>query len=263
MSWILLTNDDGIDSPALVPFTLALSELAEVRVVVPDRERSWIGKAITRFETVTHAQVERDGIVMHTVSGFPADAVQIGAGPLFGERPSLVVSGVNVGFNYGAGYSIGSGTVGAAFEGWEIGIPSVAVSTQGGPTWDEWRAFSHAPDARPMWERISRVATKVVAALRPSAVFDHADIVSVNMPDTAADDTPWRIAPAARTRYGGIYATVEGGYGHDYWGDVEHLADITGTDVDLANNGVVAITPLCAPASPSLAAAVIEEIERG
>ncbi len=45
----LLTNDDGVDSPSLVPFMRALSTLAPVRAVVPDRERSWVGKAITRF----------------------------------------------------------------------------------------------------------------------------------------------------------------------------------------------------------------------
>lgn len=263
MSWILLTNDDGVDSPALVPFARALAALGEVRVIVPDRERSWVGKAITRFEPVSHAVVERDGLQLHMVTGFPADAVQIGAGPLFGEPPGLVVSGVNIGFNYGAGYSIGSGTVGAAFEGWEMGIPSVAVSTQGGPTWEEWRAFSHTEEARPMWERVSVLATQVVDVLRGSTVFDHADIVNVNLPDTADESTPWRIGPAARMRYGGIYGAMpDGRYGHDYWGDVEHLADEAGTDVELADGGAVAITPLRAPASPALPDTLVAALER-
>jgi len=40
MSFILVTNDDGYDSPSLVPLMQALSALAPVRAVVPDRERS-------------------------------------------------------------------------------------------------------------------------------------------------------------------------------------------------------------------------------
>jgi 5'-nucleotidase len=59
MTWVLLTNDDGIESPALLPFGRALSQHHEVRVVVPDRERSWIGKAITRFDPVEVACEQR------------------------------------------------------------------------------------------------------------------------------------------------------------------------------------------------------------
>ena len=45
---------------------------------MPDRERSWVAKAITRFEDVRVARVESDGLEMWTCSGYPADAVQLG-----------------------------------------------------------------------------------------------------------------------------------------------------------------------------------------
>ncbi len=76
MSWILLTNDDGIDSPALAPFAAALTELGTVRVVVPDRERSWVGKAITRIGPIRTDKVELNGRAAWTCTGYPADAVQ-------------------------------------------------------------------------------------------------------------------------------------------------------------------------------------------
>jgi len=261
MSWILLTNDDGIDSPALAPFAIALSTLAETRVVVPDQERSWISKAITRFDLVTHEVVERGGIEMHTVSGFPADAVQIGAGPLFDDPPALVVSGINLGFNFGAGYALGSGTVGAAFEGWEAGVPAIAVSTQGGPTWDDWQAFSRAEAALPMWERISMVAAAVVDSIRSSEVFDHADVVSVNLPADATLETPRRVSPMARVRYGGLYSAADGGFNHDYWGSVVELGEMEGTDIAVTAAGLVSITPLRAPASPTLPDALVQGLE--
>ena len=261
MSWILLTNDDGIDSPALAPFARALSDLAETRVVVPDQERSWISKAITRFDLVTHEVVERGGVEMHTVSGFPADSVQIGVGPLFDDPPALVVSGINLGFNYGAGYALGSGTVGAAFEGWEAGVPAIALSTQGGPTWDGWQAFSRTGAALPMWEQISMVATAVVDSIRSSEIFEHADIVSVNLPADVSPKTPRKVSPMARVRYGRLYAAADGGFNHDYWGDVVELGDMEGTDIAVTNAGMVSITQLRAPASPTLPDVLVQSLE--
>lgn len=261
MAWILLTNDDGVDSPALVPFARALGEIGDVRVVVPDRERSWIGKAITRFDLVTHDLVKRDGVEIHTVSGYPADAVQIGIHPLFDSPPELVVSGINLGFNYGAGYSLGSGTVGAAFEGWEAGIPAIAFSTEGGESWESWRVFARTEGARPGWERISAVSAVITDQIRGSGVFEHADIVSVNLPFEADLDTPRVVAHAARTRYGTLYDKADGGFSHNYWGDVVILDDMDGTDVAVADSGRIAITPMRAPTSPELPAELAARLQ--
>ena len=64
MSYLLLTNDDGVDSPALPTLARALASLDRVEIVVPDRERSWIAKAITRYQDINVAQTERDGLSM-------------------------------------------------------------------------------------------------------------------------------------------------------------------------------------------------------
>jgi 5'/3'-nucleotidase SurE len=69
MTSVLLTNDDGIESRALLPFGRALARHHEARVTVPDRERSWIGKAITRFDPVEDAREQRDGFEVWTSSG--------------------------------------------------------------------------------------------------------------------------------------------------------------------------------------------------
>lgn len=129
---LLLTNDDGVDSPALAPFARALAALAAVDVVVPDGERSWIGKAITRAGEVATAVVERDGVAMTTCTGYPADAVQLGVHTLRPSPPDVVVSGINLGLNHGSAFLLSSGTVGAAVEGWICGLPAVAFR----PAWD-------------------------------------------------------------------------------------------------------------------------------
>ena len=128
MSYILVTNDDGIDSPALLPLVRELAALARVRVVVPDTERSWIGKAISRWDELRVARLEREGIEIHAVGGFPADCTNLGVHSLFDGPPELVVSGVNIGLNTGLGFFLSSGTVGAAMEGWIAGIPAIALS---------------------------------------------------------------------------------------------------------------------------------------
>ena len=125
---ILVTNDDGIDSPALLPLVQALGALGRVRVVVPNGERSWIGKAITRWNELCAREVERDGISIWTVDGYPADCANLGIHSLYEDRPDWVVSGVNIGLNTGLGFFLSSGTVGAAMEGWIAGIPSLAFS---------------------------------------------------------------------------------------------------------------------------------------
>ena len=67
------------------------------------------------------------GVTAYTVDSTPADCVRILALGM-GEKFDLVLSGINRGLNLG--YDIMySGTVAAASEGVNLGIPSVAIST--------------------------------------------------------------------------------------------------------------------------------------
>lgn len=246
---ILLTNDDGADAPALVPFAVALRRLGEVVVSVPDRERSWVGKAITRFEDVTLDRVEREGVVLHTCSGYPADAAQIGI-HLLGEVPDLVVSGINLGFNHGAGFLMSSGTVGAAVEGWISGLPAVAFSTGDyGADWAAWRARVLDPAARPEWDVLADTCTSILEDLMTTSLTSKADVVSVNLPFDAIPTTPRRLTTIARVGYGRLFEPApEGRVRHAFSGLVE-FAPIEGTDLAAADEGVVSITPVCLPRS--------------
>ena len=44
---ILLTNDDGINSPGLWAMAESLTEVGQVTVVVPDRDQSGTGASMT------------------------------------------------------------------------------------------------------------------------------------------------------------------------------------------------------------------------
>ena len=121
---ILVTNDDGIESPGLTALAQALETIDDVYIVAPDRERSAIGMAITLYHPLRAKQV---GDRSWAVDGTPVDCVDLAVSALLPERPKLLVSGVNQGQNLGQDIHF-SGTVAAAKKGTFLGIPSMAVS---------------------------------------------------------------------------------------------------------------------------------------
>ncbi len=257
MTWTLLTNDDGVDSPALMPFARALGAGAgatdddAVRVVVPDTERSWIGKAITRFEPVRTSRVARDGIEVTTCSGTPSDGVQLAVHTLFEAPPALVVSGINLGFNHGAGFLLSSGTVGAAMEGWIAGVPAVAFSTGTMTDYGAWRRHARSPEAADDWRRLASLCTGLLADIRTSGLLGIADVVTVNVPFDATAATPRRVTDLARVGYDRLFRPDgTGGYVHDFGGAFTRFAPLEGTDVDAGQHGWISVTPLRMPGSP-------------
>ncbi len=259
---ILVTNDDGIDAPALVPLARALGSMGEVTVVVPDQERSWVGKAITRFEPVTLSQTERGGVPMFTTSGYPADAVQLGVHSLGGPAPDLVVSGINLGYNHGAGFLMSSGTVGAAVEAWISGIPAVAVSTGTMSDWHAWRALAESPDSQPSWKRLADLTVVLVEAVERSGLYRYADVVSVNVPFDAEENTPRRVTTIARVGYDRLFTPEgEGRFVHGYGGGITEFETVEGSDIDAAHDGVISITPIRMPAAAVVPADVRAALE--
>lgn len=263
MSWILLTNDDGIDSPALRPFAAALAELGTVRVVVPDRERSWVGKAITRIGPIGTAVVQLNGEKAWTCTGYPADAVQIGVHKLFDTAPSLVVSGINIGYNHGAAFLMSSGTIGAAVEGWASGIPAIAASTGASGDWSSWKRRALDPAAATTWERLASVTAGLIADVVEEGLPDLADVVSVNLPFDSTAETQRRVTRVARVGYDRLFQHQgDGIYEHDFNGELIEFDHLEGTDIAAARDDQIAITPIRMPSTPTVPDAVRSRIER-
>ncbi len=124
MPIILVTNDDGVNSPGLTSLFNAMKELGDVLIVAPDRERSAASRSLTM-----HRPLKVDKLKEHiySVNGTPTDCVAIGINKILSEKPSLVVSGINKGANLGDDITY-SGTVSAAMESTIMGIPSFAIS---------------------------------------------------------------------------------------------------------------------------------------
>jgi 5'-nucleotidase len=224
----------------------ALSALAPVRAVVPASERSWIGKAISRFEDVVVERADREGCEIWRATGFPADCTQLGIHALFGERPELVVSGINVGFNHGLAFFCSSGTVGGAIEGWIAGIPSLAFSAGVVEDHALWSAECRTPGAHDEWARAAALALDVTRVAKKHGLPPGADLVSVNFPFGAGVETPREVTRLARVGYDRVFQRRgENVYYHEFGGIVRRGEDsLRDTDVVAAKRGVVSITPV-------------------
>ena len=101
----------------------------EVWVIAPAAQRSAASHSITLH---THIDVYPcdfpvEGIKAYAISGTPGDCIRLGILNILPEKPDIVFSGVNFGFNAGTDVQY-SATVGAAFEAVFQGVPAVAFS---------------------------------------------------------------------------------------------------------------------------------------
>jgi len=124
---ILVTNDDGIQSPGIKTLAKAMKRVGDVYVVAPDRERTASGHSLTLHKPL---RIEALGRREFSVSGTPTDCVNLAVNEILPRRPDLVVSGINRGGNLGDDVTY-SGTVSAAMEGTLLGIASIALSQLG------------------------------------------------------------------------------------------------------------------------------------
>jgi 5'-nucleotidase len=128
---LLITNDDGIASPALYGLREELKELGRVFIVAPDRDQSATSHSLTLYRPM---RIERPSEDVYAIDGTPTDCVLAATHGLLPVAPDLVVSGVNRGPNMGDDVFY-SGTIAAAIEGALQGLPALAFSlvTGSGP----------------------------------------------------------------------------------------------------------------------------------
>jgi 5'-nucleotidase len=132
---LVLTNDDGIESPGIHALAAMCQRLGhDVAVLAPAGDVSGSSAAIGRigFDDRLHLREQTlpppaGGIPAFALEGPPGLAALIACQGGLGEPPDLVLSGINAGPN--TGHSIlHSGTVGAALTAASFGVSALAVS---------------------------------------------------------------------------------------------------------------------------------------
>jgi 5'-nucleotidase len=237
---ILLTNDDGVSSRGLFEAKLALDTVGDVAVIAPDSNRSAVGRGITIHRPLTVTEVElRDGSPGFATDGTPVDCVRFAdLGLVGGERPDLIVAGINYGVNLGDDVTY-SGTVAAAFEGIILGIPAIAVSQQ---------SFDPQLDFR----RKERFDFTPAAAFLPVLVREVIErglpertILNVNVPHPPVSGV--RVTRLGRRIYRDkleLQADEEGHRRYTIYGDDASYHDEPGTDFQALAAGCIAVTPI-------------------
>ncbi|MCH7599625.1 MAG: 5'/3'-nucleotidase SurE [Myxococcales bacterium] len=247
---LLLTNDDGVTSPALIPLIRALEGIEDVGIVntlVPDCERSWISKAVTRFEDIkvfTRKASEGEPRIM-TSTGTPADCANLGIHTVFDERPDLVVAGINIGLNHGLAFVMSSGTVGAATEGVIAGLPAIAFSigVRGGHI--AFTEYARSVEGKELWQRSAEVAADIVRGVLAQGLPPGVDLLNVNFPREVSLATPRVVTEIAQVGYDALFKLREGPvYTGDYQGLKERRPSDAQTDLAIVSEGKVSITPL-------------------
>lgn len=195
---ILLTNDDGIQSPGLWAAAGALAAIGRVTVAAPQEQSSGMGRSLpsTSSGIIREEKYRVNGQdwVVYAVSGSPAQAVQHGVLEIMTRKPDLVVSGINYGENVGLGTTI-SGTVGAAMEAASLEIPALAISLEAAQryhlSYSQEVNFSVAAHFTAFFGRI----------LLHKKLAPDVHLLKVDVPSDATPETPWVVTRVARQGY--------------------------------------------------------------
>jgi 5'-nucleotidase len=238
---VLITNDDGIEAEGLRALRAALAALdgIEVSVIAPDTNRSATARSITTRVPIWVEEVAfEDGSVGFATDGTPVDCVRFAELGLVGERPDLIVSGINHGANLGDDITY-SGTVAAALEGIVLGIPAVAVSQQSAA-----REMGFLPGPRFDFSRAARLTAclveRLVAQTPPPGT-----LLNVNCP--AGEPTGVEITHLGKRIYEDELRLVEeDGARRRYriYGFAPTFEAEPGTDLTAVAAGRVSITPV-------------------
>jgi 5'-nucleotidase len=230
---ILLSNDDGYFAPGLAALAEALSPLAEITVVAPERNRSGASNSLTLDRPLTVRQAHNG---FYFVNGTPTDCVHLAVTGLLDFLPDMIISGINDGANMGDD-TIYSGTVAAAMEGYLLGIPSLAVSMS-------QHAATH-------FETAAQVAVDLVQRHQQNPL-PSAALLNINVPDIPlaqingslvtrlgkrhkAEPVVKAKSPRGETVYwvGAAGAAQDAGEGTDFHAVQHHFVSVTPLQIDL------------------------------
>lgn len=231
MSYILVTNDDGVRAPGIVALADAMRALGEVQIIAPASNQSASGhkKTLSQDIPVTETLLP-DGSPALAVSGSPADCIALAALGMAQWPAQVVVSGINRGANMGQDITY-SGTISAALEAAIHGIPAVAFSLDD-PEADDVADYAAA----------ACIATRIVGEYVMKRCLPPLTVLNVNLP-ACTDIRAIRLTRQGIRVYndelavnGSVYRIVGPAPGG--------MTDEEGTDLWAVHRGFASVTPI-------------------
>jgi len=242
MKKILITNDDGFDSPALLALIDALKPLAEIITVAPTLEKSACGHSLTLTRPLRFVELEPNFYKLD--DGTPTDCIFLALHKLYPKdaQPDLVISGINIGANMGEDITY-SGTASGAMEAVLQGVPAIAISQD----------FSDDMREKDGWryelakESIKEIVSKIFEGSFPLAPRK---FLNINIPAVAPQNSKgFKITKTGSRVYTNDADSHINPRGQEYFwiGLVNHeWRETTGemSDVEAVKSGYISVTPI-------------------
>ena len=192
---IMISNDDGIESPGLHAAAEALLPLADILIVAPAEQQSGTGRSFYASPNAGFQQrdVPAGGqtVPAWCLAASPATTVRHALQCLVNERkPDMVVSGINYGDNLGSDIT-SSGTVGAAIQSAVWDYKSLAVSFEVPPEF-------HHVHGKVDWSAAISILRRAAECFLRAQWPEDVHILKIDIPDTADENTPWRVTRQSR-----------------------------------------------------------------
>jgi 5'-nucleotidase len=227
---ILVTNDDGIDAPGIRALAKAMTALGEVWVVAPEKTQNAVGRAMTLHKPLRLRKIRPR---WYAVNGTPADCVTLAVCNLLETTlPTMVVSGINKGWNLGDDVT-NSGTVAGALEGMLHGIPSMAISLEDCPRASYAIAAQYA----------GQLAKRMLKSGLPEGT-----ILNVNVPGSTKETIAGlQFTSLSQRRYHNpVVEKIDPRGGSYFWiaGERQSWARKKPSDHDAVEKNMVSVTPL-------------------
>lgn len=195
---ILITNDDGINSPGLRAAAEAVFDLGEVFVIAPTYQQTGTGRGLTgdkesKLQPMEY-MIHGSSLPAYHCNCSPALIVRHCLETIFNnDQPSLLISGINYGENLGSSITC-SGTVGAALEAACLGIPSIAISKQ-------TDISSHHKYTEQNWEATAYFLRYFSNILLDGKMMKDVDALKIDVPEQATKNTDWKFTKVAKCGY--------------------------------------------------------------
>lgn len=231
---ILVSNDDGIDSPGIFALAEAMKTIGEVCVVAPNKQQSAVAHAMTVTTPLRATPFYKNGTFFgYAINGTPADSVKLGLCSILDELPDLVITGINHGLNTSVNM-IYSGTVAAATEGMLRNIPSIAFSLS---------SYDTAVDCSAAAEFSTTITKKILQTGLPTGT-----LLNVNIPAVSKDKIKGiKITRQSNAFWNDSFEKRQDPFGRDYFwydGTFEIPDNDINSDDGAVKNNYISITPI-------------------
>lgn len=173
---ILLVNDDGIDAPGMRVLEEAARQLSDdVWVVAPEQNYSGASQSLSITSSMRVTQRDERHFALRAT---PAECVMLAIHELMKDSPpTICLSGINRGPNL-AEDLVYSGTVAAAREATQLGVPAIALSQVFAPGENN---FLIGEDRKIHWETSRRWCFPLLTQLMAQPLDDGV-FLNVNFP---------------------------------------------------------------------------------